>query len=74
MWELWEPGAQGGTALFPTTSEKCSGPPASSKGSHTGNVCAPVLGFWSGEITHCSLFTSSTENTPMIAGLGQVSQ
>lgn len=40
-----------------------------------GIVCVPRLGFRSGEmITHCFLFPSSTENTPMIAGLGQVSQ
>jgi len=65
---------QGGSAPFPTTTERGPGPPASSAGSCVGNVCALRLGLWSREmVIPCSLFRSSTENTPMIAGLGQVS-
>lgn len=40
----------------------------------TWKVCALRLGFQSRALTHCSLIPYSTENTPMIAGLGQVSQ
>lgn len=75
-WELGKPLAQalrweelqGGTAPFPTTSERGPGPPASAEGSHAGERLSGEM------ITHCSLFPSSTENTPMIAGLGQVSR
>lgn len=59
---------------LPSCLRENPGPPATSEGSHMGSVCASTLGFRSGEIICCSLFPSSTENTPMIAGLGQVSR
>lgn len=67
-------GSTGWDCAFPAASERHPGPPASSEGSHVGSVCASTLDFWSGEMICCSLFPSSTENTPMIAGLGQVSR